>query len=291
MVTVFESKLDTLRALFLALLLFPCSLVSFSQDPPAKPESEVKEEPENVLSELQKSLIEAIGGRENLEKHSSRRMIAKVLIPDAAIEAKQVSFVSRAGAFWESMTIEGYGDFQQGFHSDVAWSVDPINGPRILTGVEKVQLKRSSHLQPLLWLDKDYVFAANIGTEKIGEVDCIVYKLKTTTGSEEKHWVATESNFITQVSLTVESIMGKIPMTIQMGDYKEQDGIWYPHSLDILQGVQKIQMSVESVTYNVEPKPEEGTIPAAIQGLLDRKKAVKEKSQEPQEAEAKPSGR
>ena len=101
-------NLDQVRALILGFLVLPCSVVSFAQDPPANPEPTAKEEPENVLKELQVTLIEAVGGREALEKHGNRRMVAKVLIPDAAIEAKHVGFVSRKGTMWESMTIEGF---------------------------------------------------------------------------------------------------------------------------------------------------------------------------------------
>ncbi len=284
-------NLDQVRALILGFLVLPCSVVSFAQDPPANPEPTAKEEPGNVLKELQVTLIEAVGGREALEKHGNRRMVAKVLIPDAAIEAKHVGFVSRKGTMWESMTIEGYGDFQQGFHGDVAWSMDPINGPRILDGVEKEQLRRSSHLQPLLWFDKDYVFASMSGTEKIGDMDCNVYKLKTTMDSEETYWIDAKTNFIIQVALTVESIMGKIPMRIHMGDYKQLEGIWYPHALEIQQGIQKIQMSIENLEYDVEPESAEKTVPAPVQTLVDRKKESKEKEQKPEETESKPSGR
>ena len=279
------------QALLMGLLILPCSLVILAQDPPAKPEPPGEVEQENVLVELQKTLIEAAGGKEALEKHSNRRVTSKVIIPDAAIEATHTGYMSREGMMWESMTIEGYGDFQQGFHGDVAWSMDPINGARVLSGAEKEQLRRASHLQPFLWIDKDFISAVKVGSEKVGDADCTVYSLKTTTGSQEKYWVAEETKFLVKVSLTLESIMGKIPMTVEMSDFKKVEELWHPYEMQIQQGIQKMQMTLEKVNYDVEPEDVEKTIPAEVQALLDRKKDTEEKSGEKKEIEEGTSGR
>lgn len=276
-------------ALLMGLLILPCSLVILAQDPPVKPDAPGEVEQENVLGELQKTLIEAAGGKEVLEKHSNRRVIAKILIPDAAIEATHTGYMSREGMMWESMTIEGYGDFQQGFHGDVAWTLDPINGARVLSGAEKVQLRKASHLQPFLWIDKDYISAAKVGTEKVGDADCTVYSLKTTMGGDEKFWVSDETKFLVKMALTLESIMGKIPMTVQMSDFRKVEELWHPYEMQIQQGIQKMQMTLEQVNYDVEPEVVEKTIPAPVQALLDRKKA-KEAEEAGEKKEAQEEG-
>ncbi|MGE4620454.1 MAG: hypothetical protein AAEJ04_11665 [Planctomycetota bacterium] len=267
-----------LWVLVLGVLLFPCALLSLAQDPPEKPE--VVAEQKNVLAELQKSLIKAFGGKEALEKFNNRRVLATIVIPDAAIEAKHVGFVAKDGTMRESMTIEGYGDFEQGVLGDVAWAQDPINGARILAGREKQQLLRSSHLQPLLWLDKDFVSAVKIGTEKVGAVDCDIYSLQSTMGTTEKYWVALETDFLIKIAMTAESIMGKVPMTVRMGDYKQFQGIWYPHDLEIVQGIQTMQMTINEVKYDVEPESVEQTIPDQVNAILERKKAAEKKVEE-----------
>ena len=284
-------KPGKLWVVLLGLLILPCSLLSLAQDPPAKPESPSKEEPVNVLAELQNKLIEATGGREALEKHSNRRIVAKVLIPGAAIEAAHTGFVSREGMMWESMTIEGYGDFQQGFHGDIAWTLDPINGARVLSGAEKEQIRRGSHLETLLWLDKDFVSAVESGSEKLGAIDCTIFKLKTTSGTEETYWVATETNFLIQLAMTVDTVMGKIPMKVLMSEFKQMEGIWFPHMMEIQQGIQKMQMIIEDVKYNVEPEVVEETIPAEVQAVIDRKKAAEKKATGAKETSPEDSGR
>jgi hypothetical protein len=264
-----------LWVLVLGVLLFPCALLSLAQDPPVKPEAVAEQK--NVLAELQKSLIKAFGGKEALEKFNNRRVMATISIPAAAIEAKHVGFVAKDGTMRESMTIEGYGDFQQGVLGGVAWAQDPINGARVLAGREKLQLLRTSHLQPLLWLDKNFVSAVKIGTEKVGAVDCNIYSLQSTIDTTEKYWVAMETDFLIKISMTADSIMGKVPMTVRMGDYKEFQGIWYPHDLEIVQGIQTMQMTIDEVKYDVEPESIEQTLPDQVKAILERKKAVEKK--------------
>jgi hypothetical protein len=273
----------------MGLLILPCSLAILAQDPPAKPEPLGEVEQENVLVELQKTLIEAAGGKEALEKHSNRRWIGMVLIPGAGIEARSVNFSSREGILWDSASLEDGGDYLQGFHGDVAWRMDPINGARVLSGEAKVQLRRASRLEPLLWLDKDYVSATKIGAEKVGKDDCTVYSLTTTTGSQEKFWVKDENKFLVKIAGTAETMMGKIPMTAQMSAFKKVENIWFSYEYQIQQGIQKMQLTLEQVNYDVEPEDIEITIPAEVQELVDRKKAAKEEGEKKEEEAKEPA--
>ena len=50
-------------------------------------------------------------------------------------------------------------------------------------------------------------------------------------------------------------------------------------------------MVVDTVNYDVEPESAEETIPAAVQALIDRKKAAEKKEEKPKESEAETSGR
>ena len=104
-----------------------------------------------------------------------------VLIPGAGIEAKHFSFISAEGGMVESLFIEGYGDFRQGIHGDLAWSHDPINGPAILSGAMEDQLRRGSRIFTPLYFMKDYASATAAGEEMIGEVDCNIFIFNTKT--------------------------------------------------------------------------------------------------------------
>jgi hypothetical protein len=94
---------------------------------------------------------------------------------------------------------------------------------------------------------------------------------------------------VIQVSLTADSPMGKIPMRMQLTDYKQVEQIWYPHTMDIQQGTQKMQMTVQEVQHDVEPKEDELTIPAEVQELVDRKKAAKEEGEKKEEEAKEPA--
>ena len=271
----------------LVLLLTLMVGTATSQDP-AEGEAPAESQ-ENVLDQLQVKMIAGIGDKAALEKIKNRRVISVVLIPGAGIEAKHFSFITAAGEMVESLFIEGYGDFRQGIHGDLAWSHDPINGPAILSGAMEDQLRRGSRIFTPLYFMKDYTSATAAGEEMIGEVDCNIFIFNTKTDTEEKYWISKDASRVIQVSLTADSPMGKIPMRMQLTDYKQVEQIWYAHTMDIQQGTQKMQMTIQEVQHDVEPKEDELTIPAEVQELVDRKKAAKEEGEKKEEEAIEPA--
>ena len=79
----------------------------------------------------------------------------------------------------------------------------------------------------------------------VGEVDCNIFIFHTKTDTEEKYWISKDASRVIQVTLTADSPMGKIPMSMQLTDYKQVEQIWYAHTMDIQQGTQKMQMIIE----------------------------------------------
>ena len=229
-----------------------------------------------LLAELQKKSIEAVGGKEALEKFSNRKMSSKVKIVDAGLEAELNNFVDAQGNYLESMVITGYGDFRQGINGEVAWSYDPINGPRLITGKEKTQLLRSARLQPTLWMTRDHQSAAKAGEESVNDVACTIYDLKTNDGAVHKYWVANDDGLVRKVSMTVESPMGQLPIQITMSEYKAVDGIQYPHLMRMKQGVQNMAVTVESIEHDAEVGDEMKKLPEPVQKLVDRNKPKEE---------------
>ena len=271
----------------LVLLLTLMVGTATSQDP-AEGEAPAESQ-ENVLDQLQVKMIAGIGDKAALEKIKNRRVISAVLIPGAGIEAKHFSFISAEGGMVESLFIEGYGDFRQGIHGDLAWSHDPINGPAILSGAMEDQLRRGSRIFTPLYFMKDYASATAAGEEMIGEVDCNIFIFNTKTDTEEKYWISKDASRVIQVTLTADSPMGKIPMSMQLTDYKQIEQIWYAHTMDIQQGTQKMQLIIQEVQHDVEPKEDELTIPAEVQELVDRKKSAKEEAEKKEEEAKEPA--
>ena len=280
-----------------ALLLLLCTLCApvIAQEAgatagkePATEGAEADKAGKALLLELQEKSIAAVGGREVLEKYSNRKMSSKVKITDAGLEADLNVFVDKQGNYLESMAITGYGDFQQGVHGDVAWSLDPINGPRLLKGKEKDQLIRSARLQPNLWLARDYQSVAKGGEETVNDIACTIYDLKTKDGSIHKYWISNESGLPSKVSMTLESPMGKIPVQIWMTEYKAVDGIMYPHLMKMKQGVQNMEVQLVTIEHDSEVDAAAIKLPESVQKLVDRDKAKEEETvEEPQ----KESGR
>lgn len=277
----------------LAALLFstcwptPLTAQDETADKPAKEAAENVEGKE-VLAALQGRIIKALGGQEALEKFSNRVTTSTVKIIAQGMEAELVTFLDKNGSYRESMALEGFGDFIQGISGDVTWALDPINGPRLVTGAEKVQLRRGARLHTALWLTKDYLSAKVIGEEKINDQQCEIFDLVTTDGKTEKYWVS-EKGLVCKMTMTADSQMGKIPMEIILESWKEIDGIQYPEHIKVKQALQMMEIHLGKIEHDVEDTSAMMAMPEKVQKLVDMEKSKKEKVLDPDNGASKGS--
>ena len=277
----------------LAALLFsmcwatPLTAQDGTADKPAKEAAENAEGKE-VLAALQGRIIKALGGKEVLEKFSNRVTTSTVKIIAQGMEAELVTFLDKNGSYRESMSLEGFGDFIQGISGDVTWALDPINGPRLVAGAEKVQLRRGARLHTALWLTNDYLSAKVIGEEKIKDQLCEIFDLVTTDGKTEKYWVS-ENGLVCKMTMTADSQMGKIPMEITLESWKEIDGIQFPEHIRVKQALQMMEIHLGKIEHDVEDTSAMTAIPEKVQKLVDMEKSKKEKVLDPDNGASKGS--
>jgi hypothetical protein len=78
----------------------------------------------------------AIGGEEAWKRHRSLYMKRQVQAKGMAIDGTEERYATSAGQLLSVSVLPGMGTFRQGSDGKVRWSEDPINGLRILEGVE-----------------------------------------------------------------------------------------------------------------------------------------------------------
>lgn len=118
-------------------------------------------------------------------------------------------------------TIAGMGDIQAGYDGTIAWSADPMQGPRILTGKEMEQIRdeadrRTTVRDPQLFTSMTTVADTTMNGEKCYEVK-FVWK----TGRETFDCYSQSTGLLVASRGVQTTSMGDVPVVTLFNDYKK----------------------------------------------------------------------
>ena len=146
-------------------------------------------------------------------------------------------------------TIPGMGEVQVGFDGTNAWAADPMQGPRVLAGVELDQMKdeadrRSNVRSPDLFTSVQTVADTTMNNER-----CYLVKLNWKSGRESFDCYSATSGYIVASKTVQKTAMGEIPVVSLLSDYKKFGEITIPtKTTQDLMGQQQI-ITIASVEF------------------------------------------
>jgi hypothetical protein len=125
-------------------------------------------------------------------------------------------------------TIPGMGEVQVGYDGTNAWAADPMQGPRVLAGVELDQMKdeadrRSSVRDPALFSSVQTVADTTMNSER-----CYLVKLTWKSGRETFDCYSPTTGYIVASKTVQKTAMGEIPVVSLLSDYKKFGDITIP---------------------------------------------------------------
>ncbi len=278
---------STLLALILAFVSSPLLLAQEGDGPTSAP-AEALPAAKTVIAKM----ITAVGGREAMEKVTSRVATGELEVMGAAMKATFERWNAGTGKLRETMNMDPIGSFEQGILGEVTWALDPMQGARILEGVEESMSQRGSHLSPLLHVETDYKSLKTIGRETIGDKPHLKLEMISHDDQSEIWFVDESSSLRFRTESVIEApMMGKIKVVFEESDYRAVDGVLIAHRTFIDQGISKVTIRTSSIEQNVEIDSARFALPLEVQKLIDKREAGKEPKPEPAGKEAlKPTG-
>lgn len=222
-----------------------------------------------AASDLVAKYRTAIGGEEAFAKHQSMTMTGSFSMPAAGITAPFSAWSARPNHAAMLVSIPGFGDIRQGYNGEVAWSLNPMEGPRVLEGAELHQVVDDSDFDSSLRPMAKIASMETVELTKMGGQDC--YKVKITWKSERvsHDCYSPETGLLVASVATQESNMGATEAVTLYSDYKSFGGMTLPTRMIIqVMGMEQV-LSVSDVSFDSVP---EGTfkLPAEIQGLVKK---------------------
>jgi hypothetical protein len=205
----------------------------------------------------------AIGGRAAWEKLHSRVSKGTIEIP-AMNKSGTIEVHMKAPDLILLVINVGGAVIRQGFDGTTAWSDDPRNGLRVLTGEEMEEVKREANFYHALNLQKNYSKMTVTGIEKVRDSDAYVVEATPIAGGDPE-----KLYFDVQSGLEVRSINhrhtadGSGEFTADIEDYKEVDGIQLPSTVDQSSGQNAFTIRFTDIQHNLNLTDSQFAKPAA----------------------------
>lgn len=224
-------------------------------------------------AEVMDKYVEATGGAEAYAAVQRRVIRGKLEMPSRGITGSMVTYFQHPGKFYSEITTSA-GTHRRGCNGRTAWTIEPNNEPRILTGLAKVlairdgTLDRFGHWRELT--DKlEYAGEEEIDGKKCAKV-ILTYKPIDPAAKEAPVtlYVDLETGLIKQYTTEVTRPNMLAKVTAVLDDYRKVDGILLPHKMSLKTDAVQYTVTLTKVENNGPIPPEIFVLPRAIQELL-----------------------
>ena len=207
--------------------------------------------------------VEAAGGKKAMAKLTSRVSKGEFAMPAFDVYAEMEVYIKPPNRVFTSVDGEMA---TSGVNGDVAWSINPMEGARVLTGSQKAGALRQALLNPLVRWKDHFTTAKVAGEAKIGESTCTRVDFTTKEGEVVAYFLDQKTHLVLGME---ESIDGAVFET-RVSDYREVDGVKLPFAITVEGSQFSFEITLESVEHNVEIPDSKFDLPSQIQIMVNQ---------------------
>jgi hypothetical protein len=167
------------------------------------------------------------------------------------------------------MTLPGLGEISSGYNGEVAWSMNPMEGPRLMTGDELAQIRDEADFDANVRSDKLIDSMETVERTEMGGKACWKVKLTWKSGRETFDCYDVETGYLVGTLLTTQTAMGPVESVITFEDYTDFDGVMLPRVSTQQAFGQEMVVTLQSARFgDVDPAMFE--LPEAIKALVGK---------------------
>ncbi len=211
--------------------------------------------------------VEALGGEAVLRDHESTTLHGRFILGGFGIEGDLTMRVAAPNLSSQLIEIPGLGQINAGYNGEVAWSVDPMQGSRILQGDALTDLLQQSDYYLPMNHEKLFESEATVGQITIAGAPAYHVELTDARGQDTHIYFSAESNRIVRTAATVSTPMGAVNVITHTEEYALFDGQWVAVAMSISQAGQEFRIEVDEVSFN-DVNDSHFSPPAEIQSQL-----------------------
>ena len=214
--------------------------------------------------------FEQASGASVWKAHKSARMKAEMEIPGAGMTATVEALFVFPNVIVQKVSLPGLGESLSGFDGTVAWSIDPMRGPRIVTGAEADAMRESADPAASYGQSSEIVSSETVEKATMDGQECYRVKHTWKSGRTSYDCFSVATGLLVARSMVQASQMGEMELTQFHREYKDFGGMKRA-ALTVTQMMgQEMNMRLTSWEWdNVDPK--EVALPPEIKALLEKK--------------------
>lgn len=210
--------------------------------------------------------VNAIGGMQAITNAQNRHMVGEMSMPAAGMTMTMEMWQSRPNKSLMVLSIPGMGELKNGYDGATAWSVNPMQGPRILDGAELEQTVRQSDFDANLRFDHLFPTMETVERAEMAGRPCYRVRMVAANGDESFGCFDTETKLLLGMTSRMESEMGVVESTTLFSDYRDFGGVKLPTRTTVSVMGQEMVMTVKEMDTNAIPA-DRFALPAEIQAL------------------------
>ncbi|HZF38987.1 MAG TPA: hypothetical protein VE715_09195 [Blastocatellia bacterium] len=202
--------------------------------------------------EILEKYIKALGGKEAIEKISSRSSKGTFEIEAMNLSGDIENYQKAPNKYASLFSISGVGGGGQVYDGAKGWDSNPMTGLRELAGEELAVLKREADFYQPLNLKKHFPKLEVKGKETVGVSETYVVIATPAEGGPEKLYFDIATGLLVRQDAEHETAQGKVASEAYFEDYKDIGGVKTPHLLKIVSPMFSLKVKVTDVKTNVE---------------------------------------
>ncbi|HET7230677.1 MAG TPA: hypothetical protein VFJ16_11785 [Longimicrobium sp.] len=192
--------------------------------------------------------VEAIGGRSLLGRFTARKTVAEMSMPSMGMTMNMEVFQARPNKVFTRMSSQ-MGTFTGGYDGSVAWSLDPMNGPRVLSGAELNQTLSRSEFDANLDMAASFPTMETVGERTVNGQPCWEVRMVHKTGVEMRNCFDKATGLLVATVSKQHTQMGEVDTEATYTNYQVFDGIKMPTTTTMSMAGQQLVTTIKSVSH------------------------------------------
>lgn len=192
--------------------------------------------------------VAAIGGEQAIAAQQFRRVQIEMSMPAAGMSMTAEMMQARPNKAVMNMEIPGLGSMRQGYDGQVAWSVNPMQGPKILEGKELADMLRQFDFDANLRFSHLFRTMETVGRAEVNGESCVNVRMVTEGGDEVLNCFADDDGLLVGAVVKTSTEAGQMESTITFHDYREFGGLKMPTRTSMSMMGQQMEMTVKSMS-------------------------------------------
>lgn len=213
--------------------------------------------------------LTAIGGREAAMAVTSIQQRGTLQMAAMGISAEVTMAAAKPNKSSMVMSIPGLGEMQQGFNGDIAWSNDPMSGPRLAEGEELAARKAAANFEEAFGIyDMDKFTSITVMEQTMfGGEDAYKLEFVRKVGPKAFTYYSVATGLYVGSQTSLVSPMGTLDVSAVASNYKAFGKLKLPTRIEQSQAGQEVVITLSDVTFD-DVKDDAFVLPAAVQALI-----------------------